>query len=134
MFKLPELPYAYDALEPTVSAETMRLHHDKHHARYVQVTNEICQQERLQPASLEDLVVQAQREGKKKLYNNAAQAWNHSFFWDGMAPGARPPEGALADAISQDCTSGEGAGGINGYDRHALILAAKMEGQPVHKR
>jgi Fe-Mn family superoxide dismutase len=101
VYKLPELPYGYDALEPTVSAETMRLHHDKHHARYVQVTNEICQQEKLPPSSLEDLVVQAKRDGKKKLYNNAAQAWNHSFFWDCMTPQARAPEEALADAVSQ---------------------------------
>jgi Fe-Mn family superoxide dismutase len=101
VFKLPELPYGYDALEPTVSAETMRFHHDKHHARYVQVTNEICQQDGLRPASLEELVVKAKRDGNKKLYNNAAQVWNHTFFWDCMTPGAKPPQGALAEAVGK---------------------------------
>ena len=101
MFQLPDLPYAYDALQPTVSEETMKLHHDKHHARYVTVTNEICQQENLNPSSLEELIQQATQGGKKKLFNNAAQAWNHAFFWECMTPNFSRPDGELAQAIEQ---------------------------------
>ena len=101
MFKLPELPYAYDALQPTMSAETLRFHHDKHHAAYINNMNAICEQEGLKPSSLEDLVVQARQAGKTKLFNNAAQAWNHTFFWSCMTPKAKAPEGELAAAIDQ---------------------------------
>jgi Fe-Mn family superoxide dismutase len=98
MFTLPDLPYAYDALEPTMSAETLRLHHDKHHARYFTVTNEILAG-KPQPGSLEDVVLQAAKAGEKKLFNNAAQAWNHTFFWHSMTPTKTPPEAALLQAI-----------------------------------
>ncbi|MEI9964457.1 MAG: superoxide dismutase [Caulobacteraceae bacterium] len=101
MFKLPDLPYGYDALQPTISAETMHLHHDKHHAKYVQTANDLCAKEGLDPASLEDLIVQA-RDGKKtKLFNNAAQIWNHTFFWTCMSPETSSPTSALAAAIDQ---------------------------------
>jgi Fe-Mn family superoxide dismutase len=73
VFKLTELPYAYDALSPTMSAETLRFHHDKHHAAYVNTMNALCEQEGLKPSSLEELVVQARQGGKAKLFNNAAQ-------------------------------------------------------------
>ena len=101
MFKLPELPYAYDALEPTVSAETMRLHHDKHHAKYVETTNGLVEKEGLKPANLEDLIRQAKEGGKTKLYNNAAQAWNHAFFWSCMSPDRAGPDEALRRLIDQ---------------------------------
>jgi Fe-Mn family superoxide dismutase len=101
VFKLPALPYAHDALSPTISAETMRLHHDKHHAKYVQTVNELCRKEGLRPESLEDLVIQAHAAGKSKLYNNAAQAWNHAFFWSCMTPSKTAPEAALARAIDE---------------------------------
>ncbi len=99
MFKLPDLPYAYDALQPTVSAETMRLHHDKHHAKYVETLNGLLEKEGLAPSTLEDLVVQAKKDGKTKLFDNAAQAWNHAFFWSCMTPGAKAPEGDLAREV-----------------------------------
>jgi Fe-Mn family superoxide dismutase len=79
MFILPELPYAYDALEPAMSAETLRLHHDKHHAKYVETTNSLVEGS---SESLEDVV----RRASGKLFNNAAQAWNHAFFWEAMSP------------------------------------------------
>lgn len=101
MFKLPALPYAYDALAPTMSAETLHLHHDKHHAAYVKTTNELVEKEGLTAASLEDLVVEAKRAGKTKLFNNAAQAWNHAFFWNCMTPGGARPSGELEQAIAQ---------------------------------
>ena len=101
VFVLPTLPYAYDALEPTISAEALRLHHDKHHAKYVETVNDLCGKESLRPASLEDLVVEARTAGRTKLHNNAAQAWNHAFFWPCMTPDPRPPEGELAGLIAQ---------------------------------
>jgi len=101
VFKLPDLPYAYDALQPAMSAETLHLHHDKHHAAYVKTTNELLEKEGAAPSSLEEVVLEARKGGKSKLYNNAAQAWNHAFFWNCMTPGGSRPEGDLAKAIDE---------------------------------
>ena len=102
MFKLPELPYAYDALEPVVSAETMEFHHDKHHAKYVATTNELLSKAREAPPDLESIVRRAgQSNDQIKLYDNAAQAWNHTFFWQCMSPEASAPRGELAGAIER---------------------------------
>ena len=101
MFKLPDLPYAYDALSPVISDKTMRFHHDKHHATYVKTLNELLQAAGKTPSSLEEVIIDASRGGEKKLYNNAAQAWNHTFFWTAMTPRKAAPAGALTDAINQ---------------------------------
>jgi Fe-Mn family superoxide dismutase len=98
MFTLPDLPYGYEALQPTMSSETLHLHHDKHHARYFAVMNEILK-DRGDVGSLEDVVVKAAKDGEKKLFNNAAQAWNHTFFWNSMTPDKAAPDGDLAQAI-----------------------------------
>lgn len=98
MFKLPDLPYAYEALQPTMSSETLHLHHDKHHARYFTVMNEILA-DKGDVGSLEDVVLNAAKNGEKKLFNNAAQAWNHTFFWNSMTPDKAAPQGDLAAAI-----------------------------------
>jgi Fe-Mn family superoxide dismutase len=99
MFTLPDLPYGYEALQPTMSSETLHLHHDKHHARYFTVTNEILAG-KSGVGSLEDVVVKAAKDGEKKLFNNAAQAWNHTFFWVCMSPDKSQPGGDLAQAIA----------------------------------
>jgi len=91
MFILPRLPFAYDALEPTMSAETLHTHHDKHHQAYVDKTNELAPKAGLADRPLEEVVREAQRKGDRKLFNNAAQAWNHAFFWECMTPDAAPP-------------------------------------------
>jgi Fe-Mn family superoxide dismutase len=102
MFALPDLPYAYDALEPAISARTMKFHHDKHHAAYIKTTNELLEKVgKTDSKSLEDVVREAARSGDKKLFNNAAQAWNHAFFWVAMSPKREEPEGALAAAIDK---------------------------------
>ena len=101
MFKLPDLPYAYDALSPVISDKTMRFHHDKHHATYVKTLNELLQGAGKNPSSLEEVIIDASRVGEKKLFNNAAQAWNHTFFWTAMTPRKAEPAGALTDAINQ---------------------------------
>jgi Fe-Mn family superoxide dismutase len=101
MFKLPDLPYAYDALQPTLSDKTLRFHHDKHHATYVKTLNELLDKAGKSVSSLEEVIIEAARGGDKKLFNNAAQAWNHTFFWTAMTPRKAAPAGELFDAISQ---------------------------------
>lgn len=101
MFILPELPYGYDALSPTLSAETLRVHHDKHHKAYVEKTNTRAQKAGLEGRSLEDVVREAKRRGDQGLFNNAAQAWNHAFFWNCMTPQKARPSGGLASALDQ---------------------------------
>jgi Fe-Mn family superoxide dismutase len=100
MIELCKLPYAYDALEPVISSQTMKLHHDKHHAGYVKKTNELATKAGLDDLSLEEIVRQAKSKGDKKLYNNAAQAWNHAFFWQSMIGEQASPTGQIASAIS----------------------------------
>jgi Fe-Mn family superoxide dismutase len=101
MYILSELPYGYDALAPTMSADTLRFHHDKHHRAYVEKTNSLAKKAGLESRSLEELVREARRKGDAELFDNAAQAWNHAFFWNCMTPQARPPAGALAPALEQ---------------------------------
>jgi superoxide dismutase, Fe-Mn family len=108
MLTLPKLPYAYDALAPAMSSETLHLHHDKHHATYVEKANELAKKAGHGDMTLEDLICAA-REGKdQKLFNNAAQAWNHAFFWESMSPAKSAPDGELGKAIAS--TFGDLAG------------------------
>lgn len=102
MYVLPELPYAHDALAPFVSADTLRTHHGKHHKTYVEKTNKLAADAGLGGRPLEEVVREAQRRGDKALFNNAAQAWNHAFFWKCMRPaGGEPPKGDLVRAIDE---------------------------------
>ncbi len=99
-FTLPELPYSKDALAPHMSAETLDFHHGKHHQAYVTKLNELVAADpALQGKSLEDLV-KTTKQGP--VFNNAAQVWNHTFFWNSMKPqGGGEPTGPLADAIAK---------------------------------
>ena len=95
--ELPELPYAKDALEPHISAETLDYHHDKHHAAYVNNLNNLVPGAEFEKMSLEDIVKNAPAGG---VFNNAAQVWNHTFYFNGMGPGCGgEPTGAVAEAI-----------------------------------
>jgi len=97
-FELPDLPYAKDALEPHISAETLEYHYGKHHAAYVTNLNNLVPGTEFEGKSLEEIVKSAPAGG---LFNNAAQVWNHTFYWNGMSPsGGGEPTGAVADAIS----------------------------------
>jgi Fe-Mn family superoxide dismutase len=100
-FQLPDLPYANDALAPHMSAETLEFHHGKHHKAYVNKTNELLEKEAsLSGASLIDVVRSAKRGGNKKLFNQSAQLWNHSFFWQCLAPAeGQKPSGKLAKLV-----------------------------------
>ena len=108
MFSLPDLPYAYGALEPVISERTLRLHHDKHHGAYVKALNALLEPGKHSDQALEDIILEASRSEHRKLFNNAAQAWNHSFFWMAMSAGRELPSGTLAVAI--DTTFGGLAG------------------------
>jgi Fe-Mn family superoxide dismutase len=99
MFVLPDLPYAFDALAPVISERTLHFHHDKHHKTYVETTNKLLGEAGAAPESLEAVIREARSSGDKKLFNNAAQAWNHAFFWVAMAPGGGKPGGDLDAAI-----------------------------------
>ena len=95
--ELPDLPYAKDALEPHISAETLNYHHDKHHAAYVTNLNNLIGGTEFENMSLEDIVKNAPAGG---IFNNAAQVWNHTFYFNGMGPdGGGEPTGAIAGAI-----------------------------------
>lgn len=107
-FLLPELPYAKDALAPVMSAETLEFHWGKHHRAYVSKTNELLGDlPNLNGAALTDVVKEAKSSGNNKLFNNSAQLWNHSFFWQCLAPSeGQKPSGHLAQLI-QDGFGGE---------------------------
>ncbi|SDO82257.1 MULTISPECIES: superoxide dismutase [Fe] [Burkholderiaceae] len=94
---LPPLPYAHDALAPHISKETLEFHHDKHHQTYVTNLNNLIKGTEFENASLEEIV----KKSSGGIFNNAAQVWNHTFYWESMKPnGGGQPTGALADAIN----------------------------------
>ena len=94
---LPELPYARDALTPHISAETIDYHYGKHHQTYVTNLNNLIQDGEFESASLEDIIMKS----SGGLFNNAAQVWNHTFYWNCLSPnGGGEPTGALSDAIN----------------------------------
>ncbi|MBW3138832.1 superoxide dismutase [Fe] [Ferrimonas balearica] len=96
-FELPALPYAKDALEPHISAETLEFHHGKHHATYVTKLNGLVEGTELAGKSLEEIV----KTSTGGVFNNAAQIWNHTFYWHCLSPnGGGAATGAIADAIN----------------------------------
>lgn len=96
-FELPALPYEKNALEPHISAETLDFHHGKHHATYVTKLNGLIEGTDLANKTLEEIV----KSSDGGVFNNAAQVWNHTFYWNSLSPnGGGEPSGALADAIS----------------------------------
>lgn len=96
-FELPNLPYAMDALAPHISRETLEFHHGKHHATYVTNLNNLIKGTKFENSSLEEIIKNA---GPGGLFNNAAQHFNHSFYWTSLKPrGGGQPGGQLGDAI-----------------------------------
>ncbi len=96
--ELPPLPYEKNALEPHISAETLEYHYGKHHAAYVSNLNKLISRTEFESASLEDIIMKA----KGGIFNNAAQVWNHTFYWNSLSPdGGGEPKGALANAITK---------------------------------
>jgi Fe-Mn family superoxide dismutase len=96
-FELPALPYEKNALEPHISAETLEYHYGKHHATYVTKLNGLVEGTEMANKSLEDIV----KDSEGGVFNNAAQIWNHTFYWNSLSPnGGGEPSDALADAIN----------------------------------
>lgn len=97
-FELPQLPYAKDALAPHISAETLEFHYSKHHQAYVTNLNNLVPGTEFEGKSLEDII----KSSSGGVYNNAAQIWNHTFYWNCLSPnGGNEPTGTLADAINK---------------------------------
>jgi Fe-Mn family superoxide dismutase len=95
--QLPPLPYAMDALQPHISKETLEFHYGKHHQAYVTNLNNLIKGTEYENASLEDII----KKSSGGVFNNAAQVWNHTFYWNSMKPnGGGAPTGKLADAIN----------------------------------
>jgi Fe-Mn family superoxide dismutase len=96
--ELPDLPFEQTALAPHISAETLQYHHGKHHAKYVATLNELINGTELEHRPLEEIIQKA----SGKVFNNAAQAWNHAFYWKCLSPDAGgKPDGPLAAVIDQ---------------------------------
>lgn len=95
-FELPQLPYALNALEPHISKETLEYHYGKHHLTYVNNLNQLLENHPMANDSLENIILKSDG----GLFNNAAQVWNHSFYWNCLIPNAKPePQGKLMHAI-----------------------------------
>ena len=106
---LPDLPYDKDALGPHISARTLEFHHGKHHQAYVDNLNKLIEGTDLAVESLETIIRKtAGHSDKASIFNNAAQVWNHTFYWRSMKPGGGgPPRGSIAEKIASD---------LGGYD------------------
>ena len=119
---LPPLPYPYEALEPYISRTTLELHHGKHHKAYVDKTRALAKEVHLADLPLELIIQQtARQERHRVLFNNAAQAWNHAFYWRSLQPGGGgEPDGEIADRIKSD---------LGGYGAFVEQFAAAAAGQ-----
>ena len=121
--ELPKLPYADDALSPVISANTIGFHYGKHHATYVNTLNNLLKSAPdLASLSLEEVVkATAGKSDKQAIFNNAAQAWNHAFYWHSMRPGGGgQPRGRIKDMIDAD---------LGGWDKFKTDFQANAVGQ-----
>jgi Fe-Mn family superoxide dismutase len=116
-FQLPDLPYAHGALAPHISEQTLQFHHDKHHAAYVNNLNNLTKDSDLAGKPLEAVIKSVAGDAAKAgIFNNAAQVWNHSFYWSSMSPsGGGTPSGDLAAKIDAD---------LGGFDKFAEAFKA----------
>jgi len=115
--ELPALPYEKTALAPHISAETLEFHHDKHHNAYVVNLNNLIKGSDLESKTLEEIIVAVTGDASKAgVFNNAAQVWNHTFYWHSMKPnGGGAPTGAIAAKIDAD---------LGGYDKFVELFKA----------
>jgi Fe-Mn family superoxide dismutase len=114
--ELPKLPYSNDALSPHISAKTLDIHHGKHHQAYVTNGNKLIEGTEFANLPVEDIVKQtAGKADKAGVFNNAAQVWNHTFYWHSMKPGGGgKPTGDIAKKIDQD---------LGGYDKFVELFS-----------
>jgi Fe-Mn family superoxide dismutase len=104
-FRLASLPWDEKALEPVISANTIAFHYHKHHQTYVDTLNKLVEKTRFADMKLEEIIRAAAGSGdekEKKIFNNAAQIWNHDFYWRSLTPSKTEPDGKLASAIARD--------------------------------
>jgi Fe-Mn family superoxide dismutase len=122
MIEFPKLPYAEDALAPIISANTLSFHYGKHHKTYVDNLNNLIKGTELESMALTDIIAKVAGDAAKVgVFNNAAQTWNHTFFWNSMNPkGARKPSGKLAALIEES---------FGGYDGVTSALQNAAVGQ-----
>jgi superoxide dismutase, Fe-Mn family len=99
VFELPPLPYETGDLAPVLSSETLEVHHGRHHARYVETLNRLLREQNFSAHTLEEVIRIAHASGARGLFNNAAQAWNHTFFWQSMVPEPSQPGSLLTSAV-----------------------------------
>ncbi len=123
-FELPPLPYPKNALEPHLSERTMEFHHDRHHQAYVTNLNNLVKGSPMESQSLEQIIKATYKDSSKTgVFNNAAQVWNHTFFWHSMKPhGGGAPTGNVAAAITRDC------GGIDKFKEQFKTTAVGQFG------
>lgn len=117
MFELPNLPFAKDALAPWTSAQTLEYHHGKHHAGYVNKLNAAVLGNEFEGRTLEE-VIAGSRERNQKVFNLAAQHFNHSFFWNCLSPSSQAPAGEIAAVIDRDF------GSLDAFQRAFTDIAA----------
>jgi len=121
-FTLPKLPWDEAALDPVISARTIQFHYGKHHKAYVDKTNEMVAGTPMAGMSLEEVVRAADKDKNQKLFNNAAQAWNHTFFWSCLRPGGSKPSGDIARRIDSDL------GGLEAFNKSFAKAAVEQFG------
>ena len=121
-FTLPKLPWDEGALDPVISARTIQFHYGKHHKTYVDKANEMVAGSPMAAMSLEEVVRAADKEKNQKLFNNAAQAWNHTFFWNCLRPGGSKPSGDIARRIESDL------GGLEAFNKNFAKAAVECFG------
>lgn len=125
-FEQPKLPYAEDALSPTISARTVNLHYSKHHKSYFDALNRLTKGTPYAEMDLEKIVTEsadAKSADDRKVFNNAGQAWNHVFYWEQFTPGgAKEPGGDLAQAIERDF------GGLDAFKKGFVTAAGGVFG------
>ncbi len=122
MVTIPELPFTKDALEPYISSRTLDFHYGKHHNAYVVNTNKLLENHALKDKTLEEIIRGTTGDSSQAgLFNNAAQVWNHTFYWNSIKPkGGGKPTGKIADRIDKD---------LGGYDKFVEALQTAGVGQ-----
>lgn len=101
-FQLPELPYAMDSLAPHMSKETLEFHYGKHHKTYVDKLNGLAEGTPYGSMSLEEVITASREKKEMKIFNNAAQIWNHTFFWNGLTPKGGSPSSSLEKKLNEN--------------------------------
>lgn len=122
MITIPELPFTKDALEPYISSRTLDFHYGKHHNAYVVNTNKLLENHALKDKTLEEIIESTAGDSSQAgLFNNAAQVWNHTFYWSSIKPkGGGQPTGKIADRINKD---------LGGYDKFVASFQTAGVGQ-----